>query len=460
VTAAPTAPATDLPGRNRSDRWALFVVVALAACVRIAAVAAWSAHLADDRDDYWTVARGYVEHGFWAPFTRFPNSFRPPLLPLVLAGLLQLGWGTIALGVLQIVLGTATVVLTEIAGRRLGLGKLSLFAAALVACDPLLIAYTTFPMTETLFTFLVIALVAVATPRPSSSESPPGLASAIGRAVAVGVIFGACALCRPTIWPTALLAAVWIGWSLFRERRMSGTLVASALAAGLACAAVVAPWAVRNWKILGSPVVTTTHGGYTLLLGNNPEFFRHVAERPFTELWSDREPDRFQQAWFTRLIAERDQAIGPSADELAQNQWMYQQAWKAIAAQPALFARACALRFVLFWNVMPLLPSRSSLPQAAVWGLCVGYVAELILLVVGLISLARHRHDHGDARWLLPVCLILNFTLAHLVYWSNMRMRAPLVPSIALITAFGLSTYLNRRKVNKLVSRPAPANRS
>ena len=458
MTAVPPAPASDLPRRSRSDRWALAAVIAVAACVRIAAVAAWSPHLADDRDDYWTVARGYVEHGFWAPFTRFPNSFRPPLLPLVLAGLLKLGWGTIALGVLQIALGTATVALTEVAGRRLGLGKLSLFAALLVACDPLLVAYTTFPMTETLFTFLVIALVVTAIPRASAAGSPSPVLT-IGRGLAVGALFGACALCRPTIWPTALLAAVWIAWDALRARRLPRTLVASALAAGLACAAVVAPWALRNWKILGSPVVTTTHGGYTLLLGNNPEFFRHVAERPFTELWSDREPDRFQQAWFAQLIAERDRAIGPSADELAQNQWMYQQAWHAIAAQPGLFARACALRFVLFWNVMPLLPSRSSLPQAAVWGLCVGYVAELILLVVGLISLARHRHDRRDARWLLPVCLILNFPLAHLVYWSNMRMRAPLVPSIALIAAFGLSSYFDRRKVNKLVSSLAPANR-
>jgi hypothetical protein len=436
-------------------------VIAAAACLRIAAVAAWSAHLADDRDDYWTVARSYVEHGFWTPFTRFPNSFRPPLLPLVLAGLLELGWGTIALGVLQIVLGTATVPLTEVAGRRLGLGKLSLFAAALVACDPLLVAYTTFPMTETLFTFLVIALVTLAIPRTSSAESPPRLASTVGRSIVVGALFGACALCRPTIWTTALLAAAWIAWKALRARRLPRTLLGSALVAGLACAAVVAPWAARNWKILGSPVVTTTHGGYTLLLGNNPEFFRHVAERPFTELWSDREPDRFQQAWFERLIAERDRAIGPNADELTQNRWMYQQAWKAIAEQPGLFVRACALRFVLFWNVMPLLPSRSSLPHAAVWGLCVGYVTELILLVVGLVSLARPTHSRrGDARWLLPLCLIVNFTLVHLVYWSNMRMRAPLVPLIALVAGLGLSTCFDRRKVNKLVSAQEPASRS
>jgi hypothetical protein len=225
-------------------------------------------------------------------------------------------------------------------------------------------------------------------------------------------------------------------------------MIINAAVAALTCAAVVAPWAIRNYKILGSPVVTTTHGGYTLLLGNNGEFFRHVAERPLTELWSDQEPDRFQQAWLTRLTAQRQREIGYHADELAQNQWMYHQAWKSIAAQPGVFLRACALRFVLFWNVVPLLPSRSTLPHSVVWGFCAGYMAEFILFVAGLASLARG----WDRRWVLSLCVILNFTAIHLVYWSNMRMRAPLVPLIALIAARGLSTFFDRRKVNKFVA--------
>jgi len=439
--------ATDPSRGGRWKRWAPLLLIAFAAIVRIAAVAFWSGHLADDRDDYWTVARSYVEHGFWTPFTPLPNSFRPPFLPLVLAGLLELGWGTIALGVMQIVLGTASVALTLVAGKRLGLGRLSFVAAALVACDPLLIAYTSYPMTETLFTFLVIALVTAAIPNSLSAANPPGVGVSAGRAAVVGLLFGACALCRPTIWATALLAGVWLGWESLRTRRLPRQLIIKATVAALTCAAVVAPWAIRNYKILGSPVVTTTHGGYTLLLGNNAEFFRHVAERPLTELWSDREPDRFQQAWLARLIAQRQREIGYHADELAQNQWMYQQAWKSIAAQPELFARACALRFVLFWNAMPLLPSRSALPHSVVWALCAGYVAELILFVAGLVSLARS----WDRRWVLSLCIILNFTAVHLVYWSNMRMRAPLVPLIALIAARGLSTFFDRRKVNKFV---------
>jgi 4-amino-4-deoxy-L-arabinose transferase-like glycosyltransferase len=438
--------ATDPPRGGRIVRWSPILLIGLAALLRIGAVVAWSGHLADDRDDYWTVAHSYLEHGFWEPFVRFPNSFRPPLLPLMLAVLLKSGGGTVSLGVLQVILGTATVALTFYAGKRLGLGRFALLAAALVACDPLLIVYTTFPMTETLFTFLVIALVAVAIGN-SPGDGSRVVAWSVGRAAAVGLLFGACALCRPTIWPTALLAAAWCGWESLRSRRLPRSLIVNAMVACLTCAVVVAPWALRNWKILGSPVVTTTHGGYTLLLGNNAEFFRHVAERPISELWRDPEPDRFQQAWFERLIAQRDREIGPTADELSQNRWMYQQAWSSIAAEPKVFLRTCALRFVLFWNVVPLLPSRSSIPRSVVWAVCVGYVAELSLFVIGLAALLWT----GDRRWILSLCVILNFTLVHLIYWSNMRMRAPLVPLVGLIAAHGLSIWFNRRKVNKLV---------
>ena len=55
---------------------------------------------------------------------------------------------------------------------------------------------------------------------------------------------------------------------------------------------------------------------------------------------------------------------------------------------------------------------------------------------------------------MLPLLLILNFTLVHLVYWSNMRMRAPLVPLIALIAARGLGQ--STRAARTTAKPPAP----
>jgi 4-amino-4-deoxy-L-arabinose transferase-like glycosyltransferase len=418
---------------DRATAWLVGVLV-LAALLRAGALAVGSGHLTEDRDDYLVVARHYVTYGFWHSFENIPDSFRPPLLPLVMAALLKAGGGSASLGVFQLVLGTATVALTWHIGRRLGLGGLSAVAAAVVALDPLLVEYTTFPMTETLFTFLVTLFIALATPKKREAAA---LRFSTARLAALGAVFGASALCRPTIWPVAGLVAVWLAVRTLRGKEPPARMVRGTLVALLATVVVVSPWVIRNGRLLGSPVLTTTHGGYTLLLGNNAAFLQQVAARPLWEEWHSDAPDRFQQAWFGDLIADMDRDIGHSAGEMAADRWMYRRAWHDIAAEPRLFLRACLLRCAEFWNVVPLAPSRSTLGTVVVWGVGVGYALELLLFLAGLTSLARR----WDARWMLPLLLILNFMLVHLVYWSNMRMRAPLVPLIALVAARGLGQF-------------------
>ncbi len=44
------------------------------------------------------------------------------------------------------------------------------------------------------------------------------------------------------------------------------------------CLLTISPWAIRNWQVFGRPIITTTHGGYTLWLANNPAYYREVVE--------------------------------------------------------------------------------------------------------------------------------------------------------------------------------------
>ena len=54
----------------------------------------------------------------------------------------------------------------------------------------------------------------------------------------------------------------------------------------LAAVCGLAPWAIRNQIVVGRPIVSTTHGGYTLLLGNNPSFYDHLRTAPRGTVWS------------------------------------------------------------------------------------------------------------------------------------------------------------------------------
>ena len=61
--------------------------------------------------------------------------------------------------------------------------------------------------------------------------------------------------------------------------------------------ALLSPWAIRNQLQFGRPIVTTTHGGYTLLLANNPEFYQWLRAGPWGSVWR---ADQFDAEWNRR----------------------------------------------------------------------------------------------------------------------------------------------------------------
>jgi hypothetical protein len=110
------------------------------------------------------------------------------------------GGGNTAIGIAHLALGVATVALTVLCGRRLGLRRATFAAGLLVAIDPLLIYQTSLVMTETLVTFLAALLLWFCLGGQS-----------LVRNFALGLAFGLCCLCRPTFWAFGVVAvAVWL----------------------------------------------------------------------------------------------------------------------------------------------------------------------------------------------------------------------------------------------------------
>ena len=414
-------------------------------------------NLRDDRDSYLAIAHSLAAGNGFA-FQRAPGeasrptAFRPPLYPLVLAGVFRSGAGDWGVALLHVLLGTSTVLLTYLIGHRLGLRRAALLAAGLVAVDPLLLQYTSFPMTETLCTFLVTLLMAalVGVGRKDdytqSTEDQPQVEPRVSfdksrfprRQIMVGVIFGLSVLCRPTILVFGLLTALWWLGEILRKKRRPSFLMWPAV---LSAAVVVAPWLVRNVLVFDRPILATTHGGYTLLLGNNPVFYREVVARPWGTVWDDAAKDRTQAAWLDGIEADlRIDLARRRTDETSRDRWMYRRALQNMAGNRGLFLRACWLRFGRFWNVVPLSPARRTIPPAAVWAVGMFYGAINVALLIGLLSLLKK----DWSGWLALGLLIVGFCLVHLFYWSNTRMRAPVIPAIAIIASQGLGVLANR----------------
>ena len=448
-------PSSDVPASRRRLIAALAAIALLAIAVR--GVAVW--YLADglrhDTDGYRAVAQSLIEHGDMLRDGR-PTAWRPPLYPLMLAKLLWIADHlptedadrafVFLVGLAQVICGALTVLLVARLGWRLGLGRWSLLAAALVACDPLLAHQSAQLMTETLATLLAVvgwSLFAsfqfVAPPDSRGNKLPSPLAgeglgvrgSSYFGDVALGITFGLAMLCRPTFLPWVALLLLWLAWWAARQRKFARVAIVAA-----AFALVLAPWAVRNWIEVGRPIVTTTHGGYTLLLANNQRFYDWTRDGAWGSVWDSRE---FVDDWNARKQA------ADIENELDEDRLARQLALETMRADPAGFARATGVRLGRFWNFSPHTTAHtaghsSRLERASTrWLIASWYLAEFALALWGLAGAAK---SPNRATWLAGVLLVVVLSAVHSVYWSDLRMRAPAMPVVALLAAAGARRLL------------------
>jgi len=424
------------------------------------AVLLFDAHaLEGDPDGYRALAVNLVQHGTFGA-NEIPTAFRPPLYPLVLAGCVVWGSGTrAAIGLVHWVLGVATVWIAERLGRLWGLRRGATLAAALVACDPILLAQSTQLMTETLATFLAAAALLALT-RAQQTGLPRW-------ALLAGACCGLAVLCRPTFLPWTLLVGPMLAWASRRKQsewekaeaaprapphpaeaeaarnrrtqptqRSSRCHAASLLLvffAGLGL--TLAPWALRNLVHFGRPIVTTTHGGYTLLRANNPYYYRHLREASWGAVWDSAELDR---QWLAK--APR----GTPADELRADRLAYAEARENIRRQPLLFVYASLVRLSRFFGLVPYrtAPQEGALTLSARYAIGLWYLMELLLALIGVCAVVvegtrKRKAENASFGWCFGILMVACFAGIHSVYWTDLRMRAPCMVVIALAAAAG-----------------------
>ena len=258
-------------------------------------------------------------------------------------------------------------------------------------------------MTESLAAFLVALILA--------------LLAGTGRFSAwwSGCALGLAALCRPSLLAGGVLVIVAAGLAT------PGSWVVRLRRAGLialGCLLVLAPWAYRNYKIWGEPVWTTTHGGYTLYLANNSVYYDDVLNGPPGAVWTGEN----QRRWFQDVNREVAGLPAPQADRA-----FARSAWTFIFEHPGAFVRASLSRLGRFWGIAP---AASVYPGPLRWLTIVWTVPFWVALGMGLMS---------RKLWCWPALaapmMLMGLTLVHTIYWTDMRMRAPMIPALALIAA-------------------------
>ena len=374
-----------------------------------------------DRDAYRRLAQSLYATGTFGVLDPqgqpVATAYRPPLYPWLLSWLQGFDSDLLPIAILHSILGACSVMLTYRIAFRLGLSGLqSLAASALVLFDPILLRQSTLVMTETLATFLGLFAWWLALFLDRNSTRGAAIGAAIG--LAIGATLGIACLCRPTALAWALL---WGGSELRRNPLRASCLL-------LGCLLVLLPWWKRNQSEIGQGLWATTHGGYTLLLANNPILYEHW-ETSWSRQWDD---DRFHAWWQAKRLEENVRA---ESDELASDALANALGWQSIRANPVLFFKACAIREGWMWAWWPAEHQAHWILRVAIG---IWYAITTIAGFVGLIRLlGRAGSEPKFACWLPALTLAASLCLVHAVYWSNMRMRAPIIPVISLLAVYG-----------------------
>jgi len=379
----------------------------------------------------WNLARGM---GFQLAGSSglYPTAFSPPGLPFVLSLLYRtVGHSFLAAVVLMCVLGALVPAAARALGRAMFGPAVGRIAGWLVALDPLLVFFSGYVMTESLFTLLLLVALVVSV---SWLKRPSG-----ARALGAGLLWGAATLTRPVALPLPVLTLAWawgplgLGLSGAERRRQAALLL-------LGTALCIAPWTIRNAVSVHALVPITTGGGRSLLDANNAVVWDDPEKRGGAIAVLTTEP------WASRYRGLSEVEVDRRAGR---------EALAFLRSRPGEWAGAAAAKLGRLWRWSASTPSTGSWAseQAGLARRLAGLdpllpwsIALFPLAGWGLVRTIRGTRRHFQ---LLPLWLVAAFSLGSVVYWGALRLRVPVEPLVVLYAGAGVADLLWRARVRR-----------
>jgi hypothetical protein len=438
---------------DRHDRRVLIGLTLLALALR-AAWLRWPTGLEGDGAEYLQLATSLATSGRYSADGVTLSSYRPPLYPALLAACSFItAWGSTVPGSLfsssrplaplssltsatitlvlwiQCLLGAATVTLVYFVARRMFDRKIAALAALFLAVAPMTTRYATTLLTETLFTFLLVAGIWGWT-----SHRPW-----IG-----GVALGVATLTRAALWPFIALLGLWgviplsqPGAPAFAKLRRGGSKNCRRMA--IAALVIIMPWLARNVMQVGRLTIADAGWGSNLLFGTVD---LHRGSNRWSQIAMDvgRGPqvqdseERSRKNALTRIASNPRRWL---LTRIRQYPWLFLDSgdYLPVGANAYSFGQALAERRLstLFLKAAFVLANACALAAMA-WGLWRSrmWITELAPL------------------WTYPLFL----AVSHLPMYVEPRYGLPLVPFVAIFAAVGVSSVLGR--VRRLNCRSSP----
>lgn len=375
----------------------------------------------NDETAYLELAEAILNQG------EYTSLFRPPAYPTFIAIVAKLGGGLQSVRVGQVWLSSVTVLLVfAVARRHLGAG-VALVAAALLAFDPVLIAFSHLLWSETLYLFLFWSMLGLLM-LPGFRPTPHV------RWLLAGLFLGAAGLARAVVLTAAPFVVGWLLWRGHRDgegkawQRLRRPLLASCLFA-MGALLVVLPWSFRNLKATGAFVLVDTNGAYNFLIGTDPYTYFHDKDDTWSPHWA--KLDEYTYGF----VAQRDPAF-------AQRRALQLGAGH-VARNPLRYLGACVFEGTHLWTLdsFPLRHLRNGWygPHSPPWALPLLVVSSVLIGVVilgggclGLLTMP------STPLRVFASIFVLHSALIHALLFSLSRFQVPMRPLLAIGAAWAL----------------------
>ncbi|HEX9641056.1 MAG TPA: glycosyltransferase family 39 protein [Candidatus Krumholzibacteria bacterium] len=375
----------------------------------------------NDETAYLELAEGMLARG------EYTSLFRPPAFPAFIALVVKMGGDLEAVRVSQVFLSALTVLLGFAIARRHFGTRVALLFAALMAFDPVLVAFSHLLWSETLYLLLFWSMMALLMlpdfrPRPRAQWFLAGL------------FLGAAGLARAVV---LTVAPIIVGWMLWRGHRGGGASAWSRLRAPLMASClfamgalvVVLPWSFRNLRATGAFVLVDTNGAYNFLIGTDPHAFFIDKDDSWSPHWA--KLDEYGYAY----VAQRDPAY-------AQRRAI-QLGLRYVAENPGRYLLACVFEGAQLWTLdsFPMRHLRNGWygPHSPAWALPLLVLTSVPLgiVILGAGCLGLLTMPPGPLRTICSIFLLHSVAL-HTLLFSLSRFQVPMRPLLALGAAWAL----------------------
>ncbi|MET0284730.1 MAG: hypothetical protein ABW352_09680 [Polyangiales bacterium] len=401
----------------------------------VPAVPSWDGVIYVRAAEQLAQGEGYTQRILHEANSPRPTAFYPVGFPAVLAGVRLLGGGLRADRWLQVVASSALVPIVYLLARRTRHRRAGRAAAWLCALWPAGIFLSSTWLAEPVFALGVgLSLLPYAYAR--RRQLPYALAIA-----ALGL--GLTAYLRASSLPMIALIGLVAGYRP-RLALPQRVLLAGATAAALTLIAVIplAPWAYRNWRLLGAPVLVSTNGGVNLLLGTR-------GEGGFVSL-SPTEPCKNDPL----REVERDRCYAKRAREAILAEPV---AWGArgLIKLAHTFGHESAMAQCFGEGLTGLSPEARAAWRLWALGLCrVGYLPLLAAAIAGGWRIAKRGSLRMRAILFAPP---LALAALHVVYLGGDRYHAAVAPMLLALAGIGWADRPRKADTASQIASPSRA---